>query len=487
MSEGPEGQGSPPTPEDALVSHVLDAIRGSDSPDVVPETSTVAGFAEFLAVEAALDRRWPETVMEPSLKRISALVDLLGEPQRSYPVVHLTGTNGKTSTARMIDALLTEVGLRTGRYTSPHLQLATERINVDRRPITPERYVEVYRDVLPFLELVDGSAGELSKFEVLTAMAFAAFADAPVEAGIVEVGLGGRWDATNVADGAVAVITPIGLDHAEYLGTDVLGIAQEKAGIIKPGAVAVLAAQDRAVAEVLLQRCAEVDAQVARDGSEFGVADREIAVGGQRLTLRGLGGTVDEIFLPLHGEFQAGNAALALAAAEALIGAGPQQPIDPDAIRSAFAQVSSPGRLERLAAGAGVPTVLADAAHNPHGARALAAALMTEFRFNRLVGVLGVMADKDARGILRELEPVLAEVIVTANSSPRAMDPDELGGLASEIFGSERVSVEPRLAAAVEQAGELAEEGGQSGVGVIVTGSVVTAGEARTLFGKQPS
>jgi dihydrofolate synthase/folylpolyglutamate synthase len=465
----------------------LDAIRGSDSPDVVPETSTVAGFAEFLAIEAALDRRWPESVMEPSLLRISALVELLGEPHRGYPVVHLTGTNGKTSTARMVDALLTEIGLRTGRYTSPHLQLATERISIDRRPITPERYVEVYRDVLPFVELVDAKHGELSKFEVLTAMAFAAFADAPVEAGIVEVGLGGRWDATNVADGTVAVITPIGLDHAEYLGDDVLGIAREKAGIIKPGAVAVLAAQDTAVAQVLLERCVEVDAQVARAGSEFAVAEREVAVGGQRIALRGLGGVVDDIFLPLHGEHQAENAALALAAAEALIGAGPRQPIDPEAIRAAFASVLSPGRLERLAAGVGVPTVLADAAHNPHGAHALAIALTSEFRFNRLVGVLGVLQGKDARGILAELEPVLAEVVVTTTSSPRAMDPDELGALAAEVFGSERVSVEPRLGEAVEQAGELAEEGGESGVGVVITGSVVTAGEARTLFGKQPT
>ena len=484
---GPEGEGELPAPEDALVSHVLDAIRGSDTPDVVPETSTVAGFAEFLAVEAALDRRWPESVMEPSLERIAALVELLGEPQRGYPVVHLTGTNGKTSTARMVEALLSEIGLRTGRYTSPHLQLATERISIDRRPITPERYVEVYRDVLPFVELVDARHGELSKFEVLTAMGFAAFADAPVEAGIVEVGLGGRWDATNVADGTVAVVTPIALDHVEYLGDDVLDIAREKAGIIKPGAVAVLAAQENAVAQVLLERCVEVDAQVARAGSEFGVAGREVAVGGQRIALRGLSGTVDDIFLPLHGEHQADNAALALAAAEALIGAGPQQPIDPEAVRAAFASVASPGRLERLAAGVGVPTVLADAAHNPHGARALAAALMSEFRFNRLIGVVGVLAGKDARGILAELEPVLAEVIVTTTASPRAMNPDELGALAAEVFGSERVSVEPRLADAVEQAGELAEEGGESGVGVVVTGSVVTAGEARTLFGKQPS
>lgn len=484
---GPEGEGEIPDPEDAIVSHVLDAIRGGDSPDVVPATSSVVGFAEFLAVEAALDRRWPETVLEPSTDRIAALVDALGDPHRGYPVVHLTGTNGKTSTARMIDALLTEIGLRTGRYTSPHLQRATERINIDNRPVTPERYVEIYRDVEPFLELVDGKHGRLSKFEVLTAMGFAAFADAPVEAGIVEVGLGGTWDATNVADAGVAVITPIGVDHTEYLGTDVLDIAREKAGIIKPGSVAVLATQDKDVAAVLLERCVEVDAQVAREGAEFGVVEREIAVGGQRIALRGLSGTYDDIFLPLHGEHQASNAALALAAAEALIGAGPKQPLDPDAVRAAFATVTSPGRLERLAAGQGVPTVLVDAAHNPHGARALAAALLGEFRFTRLVGVVGVMRDKDARGILAELEPVLHEVVVTATSSTRAMDADALGALATEIFGAERVSVEPVLRAAVEQAGELAEEAGESGVGVIVTGSVVTAGETRTIFGKEPS
>jgi dihydrofolate synthase / folylpolyglutamate synthase len=484
----PEGEGAVPEPEDAVIRHVLDAVRGADTPDVIPETSSVVSYAEFLAVEAALNRRWPETAMEPSTERIAALADALGDPQRTYPVVHITGTNGKTSTGRMIDALLTEIGLRTGRYTSPHLQRATERINVDNRPITPERYVELYREVAPFVDIVDASHGALSKFEVLTAMGFAAFADAPVEAAVIEVGLGGRWDATNVADGVVAVITPIGLDHAEFLGDDVLGIAREKSGIIKPGAVAVMAAQDPAVAQVLLERCVEVDAQVAREGVEFGVVSREVAVGGQRLHLRGLSGAVDEIFLPLHGEHQAGNAALALAAVEALVGAGPQQPIDPDAVRAGFAAVRSPGRLERVASGAAAgSTVLIDAAHNPHGARALAATLAAEFRFTHLVGVLGVMRDKDARGILAELEPVLAEVVVTASHSPRAMDPDELGAVAVEVFGADRVSVVPSLERAVEEARELAEEAGESGAGVIVTGSVYTAGETRTLFGLEPA
>ncbi len=467
----------------------------------------------FRAVEAELDGRWPESRMEPSLKRISALVDLLGDPQRAYPVVHVAGTNGKTSVTRMIDALLTEAGLRTGRYTSPHLQRATERISLDNAPISTDRYVEVYREIEPYLAIVDGrvdgGAGpdepRLSKFEVLTAMAFAAFADAPVEAAVVEVGLGGTWDATNVADGTVSVVCPIGIDHVEYLGPDLVGIAEEKAGIIKPGSIAVLAAQPAPVAEVLAARCVSLGVTAARQGMEFGVLRRTQAVGGQLLRLQGLGGAYDEVFLPLYGEHQAGNAAVALAAAEALLGAGAGQPLDADAVRAAFASVVVPGRLERLRNG---PPVFVDAAHNPHGARALAATLAGEFAFPRLVGVIGMLRDKDAAGVLTELAPVLHEVVVTRSSSPRALDVDELAGLAVDVFGADRVTVEPRLDDAVEQAIRLAEEAPVgpdldpdfpdlepdemdpdehpvvAGGAVVITGSVVTAGEARTLFGK---
>ncbi|MCP3800934.1 bifunctional folylpolyglutamate synthase/dihydrofolate synthase [Allokutzneria sp. A3M-2-11 16] len=459
----------------------------------MPRTDPAA-LAAFAAVEAELNQRWPETKLEPSLDRIRALVDLLGEPQRSYPVLHLTGTNGKTSTSRMLDALLTGLGLRTGRYTSPHLQLATERISVDGAPISAERYVEVYRDIEPYLGMVDKAsqdAGQpvLSKFEVLTAMAFAAFADAPVDAAVVEVGLGGSWDATNVADGQVSLITPIGVDHVDFLGDDVLKIAEEKAGIIKPGSVAVLAEQDAEVAAVLLKRCVEVDATVARQGMEFGVLEREIAVGGQMLRLQGLSGVYDEIFLPLHGEHQAKNASLALAAAEAFFGAGPDRQLDVEAIRVAFGGVSTPGRLERMRA---APAVLVDAAHNPHGARALAATISSEFAFRRLIAVVGVMRDKDASGILSELEPVVSEVVLTQNSSPRAMDADELAGIARSVFGEDRIVVEPRLEDAIEVGVQLAEETDSpdevlSGGGVLITGSVITAGDTRALFGKEPS
>jgi dihydrofolate synthase / folylpolyglutamate synthase len=446
--------------------------------------------ADYEAVETELDKRWPETDIEPSLDRIRALTDLLGDPQRAYPVVHVAGTNGKTSTTRMIDALLAEAGLRTGRYTSPHLQRATERITLDGSPITRERYVEVYREIQPYIELVDAGRepGQpaLSKFEVLTAMAFAAFADAPVEVAVVETGLGGRWDATNVADGAVSVITPIGIDHEEYLGSDLAGIAAEKAGIIKPGSIAVLSTQQAEAAAVLLERCVELGATVARQGLEFGVLRRDKAVGGQLLKLQGLGGAYTDVFLPLHGEHQAGNAAVALAAAEALLGAGADRQLDVDGVRAAFAGVTAPGRLERVRT---APAVLVDAAHNPHGARALAAALTDEFGFRRLVGVVAVLRDKDVTGMLEALEPVLDEVVVTQNGSPRALDVDELAAVAVGVFGGERVTVETRLDDAIEQAVQMAEEVDEEGAslaggGVVVTGSVVTAGEARLLFGK---
>ncbi|HEY2766536.1 MAG TPA: folylpolyglutamate synthase/dihydrofolate synthase family protein [Pseudonocardiaceae bacterium] len=446
-------------------------------------------LTELRAVEAELDRRWPETRIEPSLTRITALADLLGSPQRCCPVLHIAGTNGKTTVARMVDALLTRVSLRVGRYTSPHLQLPTERISVDGVPITPQRYVEAYQDIARYVDLVDaGSAVPMSKFEVQTGMAFATFADAPVEAAVVEVGLGGSWDATNVVDAAVAAITPIALDHVDYLGSDLAGIAGEKAGIIKPGSIAVLAEQTPEVARTLAARSVEVDATVAREGMEFGVLQRDIAIGGQRLRLQGLGGAYDEIVLPLHGAHQARNAALALATAEAFFGAGTSRALDIDVVREAFAAVTAPGRLERVRS---APSVFLDSAHNPHGARALAAALAEEFAFRRLVGVVAVLRDKDARGILAELEPVVDEVVVTASGSPRAMDTDRLAAAAREVFGEDRVQVEHRLPAAIEAAVALAEEidpGADriSGAGVVVTGSVVTAGEARTLFGREP-
>ncbi|KEI44141.1 bifunctional tetrahydrofolate synthase/dihydrofolate synthase [Saccharopolyspora rectivirgula] len=449
-----------------------------------------AELQELRAVEAELNERWPETKIEPSLDRIEALTELLAEPQRTYPVIHVAGTNGKTSTSRMVDALLTKHGLRTGRYTSPHLQLATERISIDSAPISPRAYVEAYRDIAPYVSMVDSRSDiRMSKFEVLTGMAFAAFADAPVEAAVLEVGLGGSWDATNVADAKVSVICPVAMDHADYLGDDLESIGREKAGVIKPGSIAVVAEQRPEAAQAIYQRIAEVDATVAREGQEFGVLSRTIAVGGQMLQLQGLGGVYDEIFLPLHGAHQARNAALALAAAEAFLGAGAEHKLTEDVVREAFASVITPGRLERVRS---APAVLVDAAHNPHGARALAETLSSEFSFRKLVAVVGVLGDKDASGILGALEPVVDEVVITRNSSPRAVNPDELARIAKDVFGPDRIVVEPRLDDAVDTAVQLAEETSQpqdpvSGGGVVITGSVVTAGEARALFGKEPA
>ncbi len=432
-------------------------------------------------VTAALAGRFPsEDRMMPDLDRITMLVDLLGSPQRAYPSIHLTGTNGKTSTARMVDALVRGFGLRPGRYTSPHLDTVTERITIDGDPLSDDRFTEVFDEVLPYVELVDArSPVPVTFFEVLTAMAFAAFADAPVDVAVLEVGLGGVWDATNVVQAQTCVVLPIGLDHVPLLGNTLAEIAAEKAGIIHAGATVVLSAQPPEAAEVLLRRCAEVEATVAREGLEFGVVDRRTAVGGQLLTLQGLAGRYEDVFLPLHGPHQAANAAAALAAVEAFLGGG-RGSLDPDAVREGFADVSSPGRLEVVRTS---PTVLVDAAHNPHGMAATVAALGDAFSFTHLVAVVACLADKDVRSMLEVLEPAVAAIVVTENSSPRRLPAEALAELALELFGPERVHVEPRLDDALDTAMALVDaEAEYGGVGVLVTGSVVTAGEARTLL-----
>ncbi|MEU2154322.1 folylpolyglutamate synthase/dihydrofolate synthase family protein [Streptomyces sp. NPDC019396] len=436
-------------------------------------------------IEQELASRWGETKLEPSVSRIRALMDLLGEPQQAYPSIHITGTNGKTSTARMIEALLGAFELRTGRYTSPHVQSITERISLDGLPMEAERFISTYQDIKPYVDMVDASQDyRLSFFEVLTGMGYAAFADAPVDVAVVEVGMGGGWDATNVIDGSVAVITPISLDHTDRLGGTPAEIAAEKAGIIKQGATVILAQQPVEAAQVMLKKAVEADATVAREGMEFGVVSREVAVGGQLVTLRGLGGEYEEVFLPLHGAHQAHNASVALAAVEAFFGVGDQhaRTLDMETVRAAFASVTSPGRLEVVRRS---PTVILDAAHNPAGARVTADGVTEAFGFSRLIGVVGASDDKDVKAVLEAFEPVFTEIVVTQNSSHRAMNADELAAIAVEVFGDERVVVEPRLDDALEAAITLAEEEAEySGAGVLVTGSVITVGEARLLLGK---
>jgi dihydrofolate synthase/folylpolyglutamate synthase len=437
-------------------------------------------------IVARLTSRWPEHRVAPSLGRIRALTELLGDPQRSYSVIHLTGTNGKGSTAAMIESLLRADGLRTGRFTSPHLMSVTERITIDGEPISDERFDDVWREIEPYVALVDQreiDGVQMTFFEIVTAMAYAAFADAPVDVAVVEVGLGGAWDATNVADAGVAVVTPIDLDHTHLLGRTITEITREKAGIIKPGAHAILAGQSPEAAEVLLARCVEVGALPQREGVDFGVIDRKLAVAGQVVRLSSADGPIDEIFLPLYGAHQAANAAQALAAAEAFLGL---KALQPDVVREGFAQVHFPGRLEVVRRS---PPVVLDAAHNPHGAGATAAGITEAFAFAPLIGVIAVMADKDARGILQVFEEIMNNVVITqVASTSRGMPAEALGEVAEEIFGASRVTVVPRLDDAIDRAVELAEADGVGSPGVLITGSVVAVGEARTLLvGNEPA
>ena len=435
-----------------------------------------------LAEEAILARA-PEHDLEPSLDRIAAVMELLGDPQRSYPVVHLTGTNGKTSTTRIIESLLREMGLRTGRFTSPHLHTVRERIALSGEPISEEKFLAAYDDVLPFIEMVDEKSiaeggPRMTFFEVLVAVAYAAFADAPVDVAIVEVGMGGGWDATNVADGSVAVVTPVSMDHQHFLGSTLEEIAGEKSGIIKHDAVAVVGVQEPEVTQVLLDRAHEVGARITFEGNDFGLLEREVGVGGQQISVRGLAGDYTDLFLPLHGAHQAHNTVLALAAVEAFIGGGEQR-LDPDIVRAGLAAVASPGRLEIVRRS---PTVVVDAAHNTAGALALRDALEDSFNFARLVGVVAILKDKPATEMLEVLEPVLDHVVVTSTTSARAMRPEELGELATDIFGEGRVTVVRDLPDALDVAAGLADEGGVAG-GVLATGSVTTAAEVRMLLG----
>ena len=430
------------------------------------------------AVEAALLKRWPEAKIDPTLDRIAALTDALGSPQLSYPTIHIGGTNGKTSTSRMIDSLMTKLDYRTGRFTSPHLDSLLERISIKGEPISPEGFVATYNDIALYLDLIDSrQLNPLSYFEVLTAMAFVAFAEFPVDIGIIEVGMGGEWDSTNVLSPSVSVITPIGMDHASYLGNTVEEIARTKAGIIKPESHVVLAAQEPSVAKILLERVAEKSAIPYREGIEFAVTKRDIAVGGQLITFAGIHGEYKDIFLPLYGAHQASNAAVALATVEAFVG----QKLSNELVSGAFASVTSPGRFEILHRD---PTVIIDAAHNPHGAKALAKTISNEFDFRSIFGVVAILGDKDVVGILRELEPVVSRIVVTENTSERALPKEELFKIAQSVFGIDRTFMEADLQSAITYSMEQATLLNQVSDGsnaVLITGSVVTVGEAKRI------
>ncbi len=437
-------------------------------------------FERLDAIEKALLNRWPETRIAPTLDRIAALADALGSPQLSYPTIHIAGTNGKTTTTRLIDSLCFQLGMRTGRFTSPHLESFLERISINGEPISPEGMIATYNDIALYLDLIDSRMpNKLSFFESMCALAFVAFAEFPVDVGIFECGMGGEWDSTNVINADVSVITPIGFDHMEYLGDTLEKIALTKSGIIKESAFAVLARQEPDVAQVLMHKCAQVDATPIREGIEYSVKNRALAVGGQLISIAGVYGEYNDLFLPLHGAHQASNAATAIAAVEVFAG---ESKLDEEVVREALVNATSPGRCEIIMRN---PTVIIDAAHNPHGAQSLKRTISEEFDFDSIIGVFAPMGDKDVDGILEELESVVNRVIVSKNSSHRAADLSELRASAQGIFGSERVtaieSLQEALVKAIEQA-KLDNGVSDSNTAVLVAGSVVTAGEARGII-----
>lgn len=439
-------------------------------------------LARLDAIEKALLNRWPETRIAPTLERIAALADVLGSPQLSYPTIHIAGTNGKTTTTRLIDSLCFELGMRTGRFTSPHLESFLERISINGEPISAEGMIATYNDIALYLDLIDSRMSKkLSFFEAMCALSFVAFAEFPVDVGIFECGMGGEWDSTNVINAAVSVITPIGFDHMEYLGDTLEKIAATKSGIIKEGSFAVLARQEADVAQVLLHKCAQVDATPIREGIEYSVKNRALAIGGQLISIAGVYGEYDDLFLPLHGAHQAANAATAIAAVEVFAG---ETKLDEQVVRAALANATSPGRCEIVMRN---PTVIIDAAHNPHGADSLKQTLSEEFDFDGVIGVVAPMGDKDVSGILETLEGVMSNVIITRNSSHRAASVDELFDTAREIFNSERVqkfeTLELAISTAIEQA-KFQNAIQDSNVAVVIAGSVVTAGEARAIVRK---
>lgn len=467
-------------------------VSPGSSSDNSGATAEAVAAAEQIALDARVDEiyrdiltRAPEHKVQPSLERVRSALDMMGNPHRAFHAIHVTGTNGKTSTSRMIEALLRERGLRTGRFTSPHLMSVRERISLNGEALSRRDFISTWEDVAPFIDMVDAASlaeggPRMSFFEVFTVMAYAAFANAPVDVAVVEVGMGGRWDATNVIEADVAVICPVAMDHEKWLGCSLEEIAEEKTGIIKPGAAVVSALQEESVRDIIAQAVLKAGATCVEEGPLLHVVHRETAVGGQLVTLQTPAARYEDVPLALRGEHQARNAAIALAAVEAFFDSSA---LAADVVEHAFMSVSSPGRLETVCTS---PTVVVDAAHNPHGAQATASALQ-EYFTGSLVGVVAMMADKDAEGFLGVLEPVLDAVVVTGMDTERAMDIEELASIAREVFGPDRVVAEHDLLTAIDRAVTLAEEGNTESLtlpAVVVMGSIQLIGAARELMGK---
>tara|TARA_R110002051_G_scaffold67348_4_gene121854 strand:+ start:1806 stop:3365 length:1560 start_codon:yes stop_codon:yes gene_type:complete len=463
----------------ADLSPFADGFEGTnidEDSDFELEDSEYASDAAIVYEE--LLARIGEQAPQPRLEATRRAVELIGDPQRNYPVIHITGTNGKTSTSRIAESILRAYGLRTGLMTSPHLVRVNERIVIDGRAISNRALAENWADIRPFLLMTDSellAKGEepLTYFEALTVLAFASFADAPVDVAILEVGMGGEWDSTNVADGQVAVFSPIALDHTHRLGTTVSEIARTKSGIIKPAA-AIVSALQTADAQIELERAADLtESTMSVEGDAFELVSSDVAVGGQLITVRGIAGTYADLFMPLFGEFQGHNAALAIAAVESFLGAGSQALVH-DVLAEGLATVSSPGRLQIIGA---EPTVIVDAAHNPHGAAALATALKEYFTFDEIAFVIAVLDDKDAAGIVGALAPIAHRFYVTTSESERAIAPEELVETV-RTFTEETTDFDT-FAEAIELARGWAAENERRAV--VVTGSITLVGEALAL------
>src|SRR6056297_1707674 len=419
--------------------------------------------------------------MVPDLDRITRLAELLGDPQLAYPSVHVTGTNGKGSVVRMVGSLCSAAGLSAGTYTSPHLQSVRERLSLAGRPISPARFAELHDELAPLAAIVDEQAAgtdpadHVTYFELLTAMAYWWFADLPVDVGVFEVGMGGRWDATNLVRGDVAVLNVVDVDHAE-LGSTPAQIAGEKVGIIKPGAHVITAAQRPDVDAVIDAAVAHAGATRWRMDRDIAVVDRQVAVGGQLVALRVGDRVVDDVLLPLFGPYQAHNAALALGAFAALTGDA-FAAMDDEVVRHGLGAVTIPGRLEVVHRD---PTIVLDGAHNPHGARAAAAALAESFGFRELALVIACLEDKDIVGILHELRDVASHVVVTRAPSPRAASVAQMSAAASEVWGGTGTVIE--TADDVDQALAIAMSVVREGDGVLVAGSLHTVGAVRDRY-----
>jgi dihydrofolate synthase/folylpolyglutamate synthase len=421
----------------------------------------------------------PRRRLEPTRR----VLELLGDPQRSFPIIQIAGTNGKTSTSRITESILRSFGLRTGLFTSPHFVSFTERIAIDGEPIADEAIAANWDDILPYVEMVDAeleAAGEkrLTFFEALTVLAFASFADAPVDVAVIEVGMGGEWDSTNAADAAIAVFTPIGMDHAAQLGDTVREIAKTKAGIIKPGSVVVTAPQVPEALEEIERAAGLSESTLVRSGTEFDLVDDRVAVGGQLITVRGRAGTYDELYLPLYGDHQGVNASVAIAAVESFIGGG-EVALAAEPLGDGVATATSPGRLQLIGTD---PTILVDAAHNPHGAQSLVAALGRYFDAEEIAFVIGVLADKDAAGILATLSPIAARFHLTQPESDRSIPWEDLRSIALAVGGVEAEGYE-RMEDALEDARTWAAAGEKRIV--VVTGSIVLGGQAAAFADDQ--